>query len=411
MKDIKSRIVLLVVFFTLISLNIFGSIDLTMKSEAVILIDADSGQILFEKNMNKREFPASITKIMTGMLALENKDLNEVLTMTHEDVFSVERDSSHIALNVGERISLLSAMYALAIESANDAANGIATLVSGDIKNFVDLMNERAKELGAVNTHFVTTNGLDDPNHYTTAHDMALIMRQAIQTPYFTTFFSEANFDIPPTNMQTNVRHLHNKNSLLNGNRHYEGLIASKTGFTKIAKHTLVSAAKRGDRTLIVVAMNSLGQPDKYEDTMKLFDYGFNNFKNVTLNKKDILKGLKGHQNYKEIKEIINQNDPTINFLLNEKYTLNDVTVTPVYDKINNQINLAVNTKNEINTFPKLTELSLKQLHEPSKSKYSLILTYVFHFFKGVGYFLFGILCLSLTVKTVRLIININKKK
>ena len=157
------------IFMLLSSIGVLASPNFTIKSDSAILMDAETGQVLFEKNMNKIEYPASITKVMTGLLALENSNLDDIITMTHEGVFSVERDSSHIALNVGEQISMRDALYALAIQSANDAANGIGIHISGSLEEFAKLMNKRAKELGALNTHFVTTNGLHDSQHYTTA--------------------------------------------------------------------------------------------------------------------------------------------------------------------------------------------------------------------------------------------------
>ena len=162
------------IFMLLSSIGVLASPNFTIKSDSAILMDAETGQVLFEKNMNKIEYPASITKVMTGLLALENSNLDDIITMTHEGVFSIERDSSHIALNVGEQISMRDALYALAIQSANDAANGIGIHISGSLEEFAKLMNKRAKELGALNTHFVTTNGLHDSQHYTTAYDMAL---------------------------------------------------------------------------------------------------------------------------------------------------------------------------------------------------------------------------------------------
>lgn len=300
----------------------------TINSEAAVLIDAVTGQILFEKNMNKKEYPASITKIMTGMLALENSKLNDIIVMTKEAVFSVERNSSHIALDIGEEIVMRDALYALAVKSANDAANGIGVHVSGNLEDFAKLMNKRAKELGALNTHFVTTNGLDNPNHYTTAYDMALIMKQAINTPHFLEFFNQKSYEIPPTNMQEKIRLIHNKNSLLTGRLKYEGIIASKTGWTSEAKHTLVTAAKRGNRVLIVVSMNSKDAQVKYEDTINLFDYGFNNFQEISINQQQLINSLPNNEDSKELREFINMNNPNIKSLLHKNLTLEDVTLS-----------------------------------------------------------------------------------
>ena len=125
-----------------------------LQSETAVLMDAETGQILYQKEMNKKMYPASITKIVTGMLALKNAQLTETITMSYDAVFSIDRDSSHIALDVNEQITLEQALYALTIESANDAANGIAELVGGSMEEFVDMMNQTAKDAGAINTNF-----------------------------------------------------------------------------------------------------------------------------------------------------------------------------------------------------------------------------------------------------------------
>lgn len=137
-----------------------------LQSETAVLMDAETGQILYQKEMNKKMYPASITKIVTGMLALKNAQLTETITMSYDAVFSIDRDSSHIALDVNEQITLEQALYALTIESANDAANGIAELVGGSMEEFVDMMNQTAKDAGAINTNFSNAHGLFDENHY-----------------------------------------------------------------------------------------------------------------------------------------------------------------------------------------------------------------------------------------------------
>lgn len=322
----------IIILIVVLSTAIFAQSEIpVINSDAAVLIDANTGQVLFEKNMNKKEYPASITKVMTGMLALENCSLDEIITMTREAVFSVERDSSHIALDVGEQIPMRYALYALAIKSANDAANGIGVHISGSLEAFADLMNKRAKELGALNTHFVTANGLHNQEHYTTAYDMALIMKEAIKTPKFLEFFNQKSYEIPPTNMQEKIRILHNKNSLLTGRLRYEGLIASKTGWTTEAKHTLVTAAKRGERVLIVVTLNSSDSQDKYNETMKLFDYGFNEFKEISISKNQLLNSLKEDSDFNSIKEFIGQDNLEIKRLINKELSVDDIYL---YSKI-----------------------------------------------------------------------------
>ena len=296
-------------------------------SEAAVLMDAQTGQVLFEKNMELKEYPASITKIMTAMLALEKGNLNDVLTMSSEAVFSVERDSSHIALDVGEQLSLEQALYAISIDSANDAANGVAEYVSGDLDSFATLMTKRAIELGAVNTNFANSNGLSNPDHYTTAYDMALIMRQAIKTPNFRKIFSEVRYEMPPTNIQEETRYFNSRNPLINGEYQYEGIMASKTGWTPDSNHTLVTAAKRGNRELIVVILNSQGSETKYIDTMTLLDYGFNNFNEVVFDEATLMKALPGISENGVARQIVSRSSPILKRLIYKDLSKEDVSL------------------------------------------------------------------------------------
>jgi len=260
-----------------------------LDAESAVVMDAKTGQILFEKNMHQKQYPASITKIMTGMLAIEKGNLNDTLTISKDAVFSIGRNSSHIALDVDEKISLKQALYALSVASANDAANGIAEHIAGNQESFARLMNERAEEAGAKNTNFVNAHGLPDDDQYTTAYDMARIMKQAIKEPEFVEIFQKNRYQIPPTNEQSEKRYLVSRNRLLNGEHEYEGVIASKTGWTSQANHTLVTAAEQSDRELIVVVLNNQSMSAKFEDTIDLLDYGFKNFKKVTFDVKEML--------------------------------------------------------------------------------------------------------------------------
>lgn len=314
-----------------------------LDSESAVLMDARTGQVLFAKNMDKKQFPASITKIMTGMLALEKGKLNDIMTMSHEAVFSIVRGSSHIALDTGEKLFLQEALYALSIESANDAANGIAEYISGDSETFAELMNKRARELGAKNTHFVNANGLDDPNHYTTAYDMAVIMRQAIKTPQFKEIFSANYYEMAATNLQTETRYFHSTNFMLNGKYKYEGIVASKHGWTTNAHNTLVTAASRGGRDLIVAVMNSQGTHGTCEDTVKLFDYGFNDFKEVTVLSTDAGENIPVFKNNVVEGNVMVEPAEPVSRLLHK--SLSDDAFDVSYEIINNSSDESIETK------------------------------------------------------------------
>ena len=252
-----------------------------IKSEVAVLIDADTGQVLYGKNQNARIYPASTTKIMTALLALERGNLSDIITMSYDAVWSIGRDTSHVALDENEQLNLEQALYALAIESANDAANGIAELIGGSMENFSGMMTKRAKELGANNTNFTNAHGLQDSNHYTSAYDLAIIMAEAVKIPEFTRMFTTVTYSMPPTNRQPETRTFNRKNSLVEGPYAYEGLLGEKTGWTGDSGYTFVAAAKRGGRTLVAAVIRSPDTISRWEDTTSLFDYGFEQFVSV----------------------------------------------------------------------------------------------------------------------------------
>ncbi len=336
MKLIKNIVLLfaLLIYFFIYTAPVLAdhSTYPRLASENAVLMDAGTGQVLFHKNMNEKQYPASITKIMTGIIALEEGNLTDTLIMSNEAVFSIGRNSSHVALDVDEELTLEQALYALSIESANDAANGIAEYISGDLDSFAELMNKKAIEVGALNTNFVNAHGLPDSEHYTTAYDMAKIMLQAIKTPMFREFFSKTLYEMPPTNKQSEIRYFRNRIPLLSGK--YEGIIASKTGWTSQANHTIVSAAKRGNRELIAVVMNNTNISNNSKDTIKLLDYGFKNFSEITLKISDIETTIssKGYINL-EAENLIIEPDEDIPILLHKSLSIDDVETSYKFNK------------------------------------------------------------------------------
>lgn len=254
-----------------------------LNSETAVLMDAETGTVLYDKNMHRQMHPASITKIMTGMLALELCDTDEVMTASYNAVYSLPYNTSHIALEQGEQFTLEQGLYALGIESANDAANVIAEHIGGTTEAFATAMTQRARQLGALNTNFTNPHGLPDDSHYTTAYDMALITSAAINTKNFNDYFSANRYDMSVTNIRSEMRQFWNANSFLNGYEDYEGVLMSKTGWTTEAQHTLVTAAERDGMTLVAVVMSSTGKNSKYDDTIALLDYGFENYSRLEL--------------------------------------------------------------------------------------------------------------------------------
>ncbi|MFA9378133.1 MAG: D-alanyl-D-alanine carboxypeptidase family protein [Lachnotalea sp.] len=260
-----------------------------VTSESAVLMDINTGTVLYGKNINEELFPASTTKIMTTLLALENCSLDEVVTFSHNAVYSIERDSSNIGIAEGEQLTMEQCLYGVMLESANECANAVAEHVSGSIEDFANLMNQRADELGCKNTHFNNANGLPDETHVTSAYDLALIGRAAMQNETFRTITSTTTYKIPPTNLQVETRYLSNHHKMLpNRKNAYADCIGGKTGYTNAARQTLVTFAKRGDLELVCVVMKT-ESPGQFTDTASLFDWGFDNFQliNISDNEKN----------------------------------------------------------------------------------------------------------------------------
>ncbi|PKM51024.1 MAG: hypothetical protein CVV02_08810 [Firmicutes bacterium HGW-Firmicutes-7] len=277
-------------------------------SEAAILIDATTGQILYSKNETKKYYPASITKLMTALLAIEALNPEDTITFSRNAVLSIEFGSSHIGIKEDEVLTIDQAMHGLLLMSANEIANGLAEKTSGSIDEFAHDMNDRLKEIGAFNTHFVNPNGLHDENHYTTAYDMALITKELIKNEYYLNIMKDITYQIPLTNLSTEIRYLSQQHKMMNEKRdatlYRDDVIAGKTGFTNEAGHTLVTVAKKDDQVLIVVLLKSSSQ-NMYEDTSQLLDYGFSNFKPVELTSSDYEETLPILQNDSKVGEAI----------------------------------------------------------------------------------------------------------
>lgn len=257
----------------------------SVYAEAAIVMEASTGLVLYEKNIHETYYPASITKILSSLLIIENSSPGEVVTFSHDAVFKVDLDSSRIGIDVGEQLTIQQCLYGILLESANEVTYAAAEHVAGDIPTFAQMMNDRAKELGCKNSNFVNPHGLPDENHYTSAYDMALITREAIKNETFRKVFSTRTYQIPPTNKQSETRYLRNHHKfVLKHDYTYEGTVGGKTGFTSKARYTLVTVAKRGDLELICVVLKDDTSNHQYEDTMKLLDFGFNNYSIYPIN-------------------------------------------------------------------------------------------------------------------------------
>ena len=250
----------------------------SVNSAAAIVMEASTGAILYSKNIHKTYYPASITKILTALLPIENSSLGETVDFSKKAIYDVDLDSSRIGIDVGEKLTMEQSLYGIMLESANEVSYAIAEHISGSEEAFADLMNKKAEELGCTDSNFVNPHGLPDPDHYTSAYDMALIARAAINNDIFRQITGTRTYVIPPTNIQEETRYLANHHKFVNGARDYEGVIGGKTGYTSKALYTLVTFAERDGLTLISVIMHCDSIANEYSDTANLLNYGFDNF-------------------------------------------------------------------------------------------------------------------------------------
>ena len=265
-------------------------------SEAGIVMDIDSGAILYAKNIDNPHYPASITKILTGLVALENNELTDTVTITPEDYNFLKRGDNHIGLKNKEEITMEDALHGTLLASGNEVAHALGSNTEGGYDNFIRLMNEKAKELGCMNSNFTNSHGLHDDNHYTSARDMALIGAAAFQNPEFRRITGTKLYTIPETNVTNEKRAFENHHKMLFDwrNQYYEYCVGGKTGYTDKALNTLVTFATKDDVNLVAVVLRTHGSGNTYVDTRAMLDYAFENFSKISVTVDTVEgKGLK----------------------------------------------------------------------------------------------------------------------
>ena len=265
-----------------------------IMATAGIVMEDSTGTILFNQNMDQELFPGSAVKIMTTLLALENSNLEDIVTMTATGVSGVTDGGVSISSQLGEEFTMEQCLYAIMLASANDVALQVAEHIGGSVEGFVEMMNQRAKELGCTGTVFTNPTGLPDPEQHTTAHDLALIMQAAIANTNFRTISTATAYSIPATNVSGGERVLTNNLELLDitSPNYYQGCLGGKAGFTSASGVTLVTAAEQDDMTLIAVVLQG-GSNDTIAQGVQLLNYGFGNFslKDLGRNDFDVVSG------------------------------------------------------------------------------------------------------------------------
>ncbi len=255
-----------------------------LKSKDIVLMDADSGAVLYQQNADKKCYPASTTKILTALLTIENLPLSDTVTYSQAAVDSIEYGDANASIAVGEELTVEQSLYCLILRSANEVAYGLAEAVGGTVSNFATIMNDRAAALGAVNTHFTNPSGLTDEFHYTTPYDMAMIARGCFNNKTLMNIMSYSElYTIAPTNKSNFTRYYRHRYQMLPGGDYaYKYSLGGKTGYTDASGYCLVSFAQKDGLRLICVVMDSTDK-DRYNDTTALFDYYLNNYQKIYL--------------------------------------------------------------------------------------------------------------------------------
>lgn len=335
---LKKLIKLTIIFFLFfcfnicnyVSANIDGGLDLSCES--AVLINSSTGQVLYSKNKDEKMYPASTTKILTAILAIENCNLDDIVVASSTAVNSIPSGYSNAGIQIGEELTIEQLLEVFLVHSANEAGYILAEHISGNIENFSNLMNNKASEIGCKNTNFNNPSGIQNENHYSSAYDLALIAKYCMNNQTFRRIVSMPYCQISATN-KYEERYFSNTNEMLNPDSKYynENVIGIKTGFTSQAKNCLISGYKKDNVELISVVLgapqaDSNGTSGKYYDTKTLFDYAMNNFTNKSIaSKGQIMYQIKVEHATPETEnlDVILNND--INVFLNNSIDINSL--------------------------------------------------------------------------------------
>ena len=331
---LKFKIILLFLLM-IICIQTFSFADeLSLNSEAAILVEVSTGRIIYEKNSTKKLYPASTSKILTAIIVLENCNLDEMVTIKESALNNIPDGYVTCNLQIGEQLSIKDLLYALMIPSANDAAYVLAEYVAGSVDNFSTMMNDKAREIGCKTSHFVNPNGIHDDSHYSTAYDLYLLANYAMKNETFRNIVATTEYTLPATEKYPNAdRILKTTNELLNENSkkyYYKNAIGIKTGYTSKAGNCLVSEASRDGLEFISVVLNggetNQGLNSRYIDSKKLFEYAYDNFTlTKIIEKGSTVQTIEVENGTKETKFLDLVIDENITVVNNKNIDMNEV--------------------------------------------------------------------------------------
>ena len=315
-----------------------------ISAESAILMDVDTGAVLYAKNIHKKSYPASTTKLLTCLIAMERGDLDDMVSFSNEAVFSIPRDGSNIGMDVGESITLEQSLYGILVGSANEVANAVGEYIAGSIEDFVALMNERAAELGCTDSHFMNTNGLHDDDHYTSVYDLALISSIFFQNDTLCKIGNTDKYEFTATATQPDDFILRNKHRLITGEIPYDGILGGKTGYTDQAHQTLVTCAEQNGMRLICVVFKE-ESPTQFTDTVELFDYGFHNFQLMNISENEDKYQIEPSSFLQTGNDIFGSSKPILS-IDNNSYVIIPNTIS--FDDLDSTIDYSVSGNNRI---------------------------------------------------------------
>ena len=313
-------------------------------AEGAIVLEANTGVVLYAKNIHEKLYPASTTKLLTCLIAARECSMDEIVTFSHDAVFGIQQGSSNIGIDEGQAMTMEECLYGILVASANEVAAAVAEHVAGSQEAFADMMNETARELGCQDSHFVNPHGLFDENHYTSAYDLAIIAKAFFQNELMSKIVNTPRHHFAATADQPDDFTVRNKHQLINGDTPYEGIKGGKTGYTDEARQTLVTCAEQNGLKLICVVMKE-ESPEQFNDTVRLFDYGFKNFTVTNVAENETRYNIDETEFFHTSYDIFGNSSPILS-LNKDSYLILPKTVS--FQELTSEISYDVSGENEV---------------------------------------------------------------
>ena len=348
------RLITIIVLLVIICFNnnVYAFSNLSINAKASLIVELNTGKIIYEDNIYEKNYPASMTKILTAIIVLENCELDDIANVSQSAISNIPQDYVITPLYVGERISIKDLLYALLLKSANDAAYVLAEHVAGSVDNFSEMMNKKAIEIGCKNSHFVNPNGIHDDNHYTTAYDMFLIAKYAMQNEKFAEIVSKYQYTLPVTNKYSkNDRVMENTNFFVCPNSKYydKNVNGVKTGTTQQAGNCLIANITKNGFNVITIVLGAKTKESRFSETKKMIEYTFDNYTITEFYKKgDIIKSIEVKNATEETKNLNLVISDDITIIHNVNVNIDEIQPDIV---LNDNITAPINKGQEIGTF------------------------------------------------------------